>query len=383
MRSCCSWFLVILALACVPSAICAAAEDSIPLQALDLDAALTMDSVVTQLAVKRVVFVGETHDRYDHHLNQLEIIRRLHQLDSNLVIGVEYFQQHFQPQVDDYIAQRITEDQFLRAIDYYRTWGYDYRLYAPIFRFAREQRIPVLALNVPGSLASTVAKVGFAGLSAQQRASLPREIQPADDAYKARLRSAFEGHQSAKPGAFDHFVEAQLVWDESMAASAADYLNANQGRRMVILAGSGHVAFGSGIPSRLERRTHASYAIVLSSGENIEPQIADFVLLSKEQQLPPAGVLGASLKEESGECRIHSLDPAGAAEKAGIKRGDALVDVDGQPVKTTGDVRLALWNKKPGERVVIRVRRGRRLGTNGTREFEVELAAPGKGGANT
>jgi uncharacterized iron-regulated protein len=383
MRSCCSWFLVILALACVPSAICAAAEDSIPLQALDLDAALTMDSVVTQLAAKRVVFVGETHDRYDHHLNQLEIIRRLHQLDSNLVIGVEYFQQHFQPQVDDYIAQRITEDQFLRAIDYYRTWGYDYRLYAPIFRFAREQRIPVLALNVPGSLASTVAKVGFAGLSAQQRASLPREIQPADDAYKARLRSAFEGHQSAKPGAFDHFVEAQLVWDESMAASAADYLNANQGRRMVILAGSGHVAFGSGIPSRLERRTHASYAIVLSSGENIEPQIADFVLLSKEQQLPPAGVLGASLKEESGECRIHSLDPAGAAEKAGIKRGDALVDVDGQPVKTTGDVRLALWNKKPGERVVIRVRRGRRLGTNGTREFEVELAAPGKGGANT
>jgi uncharacterized iron-regulated protein len=365
---------------CVPLGICAAEQESIPLQALDLDTALTMDSVVTQLAAKRVVFVGETHNRYDHHLNQLEIIRRLHQLDPNLVIGVEYFQQRFQQQVDDYIAERITEDQFLRAIDYYRTWGYDYRLYAPIFRFAREQRIPVRALNIPGSLASAVAKVGFAGLSGQQRDSLPREIQPADEAYKARLRSAFEEHPATKPDAFDHFVEAQLAWDESMAASAAGYLNANQGRRMVILAGSGHVAFGSGIPSRLERRTHASYAVVLSSGENVEPQIADYILLSKKQQLPPAGVLGASLMEEGGECRIRSLDPAGAAEKAGIKRGDALVDVDGQPVKTTGDVRLALWNKKPGERVVIRVRRGRRFGTNGTREFEVELRAPSKGG---
>jgi uncharacterized iron-regulated protein len=380
MGSFCSRFRGIFTLACVASAICAAAQDSMPLQALDLDTPRTIDSVVTQLAAKRVVFVGETHDRYDHHLSQLEIIRRLHQLDPNLVIGVEYFQQRFQSQVDDYIAERITEDQFLRAIDYYRTWGYDYRLYAPIFRFAREQQIPVRALNVPGSLATAVAKVGIAGLSEQQRASLPREIQPADEAYKTRLRAAFEEHQAAKPGAFDHFVEAQLVWDESMAANAAGYLNANQGRRMVILAGSGHVAFGSGIPSRLERRTHASYAIVLSSGENIEPQIADYILLSTKQQLPPGGVLGAGLKEEGGECRVGSLDPAGTAEKAGIKRGDALVYVDGQPVKTIGDVRLALWNKKPGDRVVIRVRRGRRLGTNGTREFEVELAAPSKGG---
>lgn len=62
-----------------------------------------MDSVVSQLAGKRVVFVGETHDRYDHHLNQLEIIRRLHQLDSNLAIGVEYFPRQSQPQVDDFI----------------------------------------------------------------------------------------------------------------------------------------------------------------------------------------------------------------------------------------------------------------------------------------
>jgi len=370
-------FLVILALAHIPSSTRAAAQEPMPLQAVDLAAASTLDSVVTQLAAKRVVFVGETHDRYDHHLNQLEIIRRLHQLDANLAIGVEYFQQQFQPQVDDYIAGRITEDQFLRAIDYYRTWGYDYRLYAPIFRYAREQRIPVRALNIPASLAKSVAKLGFAGLSQQERASLPAEIPPADEAYKARLRSAFEGHHSA-PGAFDHFVEAQLAWDESMAASAAGYLNANQDRRMVILAGSGHVAFGSGIPSRLERRTHAGYAIVLSSGEEIEPKIADYILLSRKRQLPPAGVLGASLKEEGGECRVGASDPAGAAEKAGIKKGDALVDVAGQPVKTIADVRLALWSKNPGERVAIRVRRGRKPGTNGTREFEVELSAPGK-----
>ncbi len=347
-------------------------------QAISLDNPLAMDTVIAQLADKRVVFIGETHDRYDHHLNQLEIIRELHKVHPDLAIGVEYFPQQFQPQVDDYIAGRITEDQFLRAVDYYRIWGYDYRLYAPIFRYAREQQMVVRALNVPDSIVSAVSKVGIQGLSEQQRASLPREIEPAGEDYKERLRSAFEEHQSAQRDAFDHFVEAQLVWDESMASSAAQYLTANPGRQMVILAGAGHIAFGSGIPSRLERRVHASYAIVLNSGVAIEPHIADYILLSTYQSLPPAGVLGVSLEENAGECHIRSVVPAGAAEKAGLKSGDVIVDIDGQPVTAAGDVRLALWKKQPGDRVVVRIRRGRRSSTKQTRSFAVDLAVPPK-----
>ena len=377
MRFCSSRFLAIVALASVSFAPGATAQDLGPIQPLDLDNPLSMERLISQLATRRVVFVGETHDRYDNHLNQLEVIRRLHQLDPNLAIGVEYFPRQFQPQVDDYIAERITEDQLLRAVDYYRTWGYDYRLYAPIFRFAREQRIPMRALNVAASVVSAVAKVGIQGLSEQQRASLPKEIQPADEAYRARLRAAFEEHKISGPDAFDHFVEAQLAWDESMAASAAEYLEANQGRRMVILAGSGHVEFGSGVPSRLERRIHATYAIVLNSGVNIEQRIADYILLGNRQQLPPAGVLGAQLEEKGGECRIRSLDPAGAAETAGLKAGDFLLDIDGEPVKTTADVRLALWKKNPEDRIMVSIRRGKPL--KGTRKFEVELAAPSQG----
>jgi uncharacterized iron-regulated protein len=376
-----SRILVVLALGCLPLAVHAAAQRDMSFQALDLDAPLALDSLVSQLAANRVVFVGEIHTRYDHHLNQLEIIRRLHEVNPTLVIGVEYFQQRFQSQVDDYIAGRSTEEQFLRSIEYYRTWGYDYRLYAPIFRFAREQRIPVRALNVPNSLPAAVAKVGIAGLSERERASLPAEILPADEAYRARLRSVFEEHEAAKARAFDRFVEAQLVWDEGMAASAAAYLKANQGRQMVILAGSGHVAYGSGIPSRLKRRMDVTYAIVLSSGEEIEPQMTNYILLSKKNELPPAGALGVSLKDEGGECRIRSLEPAGAAEKAGMKQGDILATVDGQAVKTIADVRLALWDKKPGDRIRIKVRRRHRLGTTGGRDLEVELSAPGGQGA--
>ena len=352
--------------------------------AVDLDAALSMDRLGAALATKRVVFIGETHDRNDHHLTQLEIIRRIHQLDPNLAIGVEYFQQPFQAQVDDYIAGRTTENEFLRTTEYFQGWGYDYRLYAPIFRFAREQHIPVRALNVPGALPSAIFKSGMAGLASaklteQQRAYLPKEILPADDDYKNRLRQAFSAHGPAKPGDFDHFVEAQLVWDEGMAESAAAYLNTTPRRRMVVLAGSGHIAFGSGIPKRLERRTHASYAIVLSSSDEVEPHMADYLVLSKKVDLPPAGALGVSLQEKDGEekgdeNRIRTLSPGGAAEKAGLKKGDALVDVDGQPIQKISDLRIALWEKKPGDRVHVAVREKH----GATRKLEIELTAPPK-----
>ena len=368
-------YLLGLALVCTGLVVSAAPQEQVSLDAVDLGATLSSERLAAQLANKRVVFIGETHDRYDHHLNQLEIIRRLHQIDPNLAIGVEYFQQPFQPQVDDYIAGRSTEKEFLRHTEYFQGWGYDYRLYAPIFRYAREQRIPVRALNVPRTLASAVAKVGIQGLSAEQRADLPKEIVPADETYKNRLREAFQGHGAAKPADFDHFVEAQLVWDEGMAENAAAYLNASGKRRMVILAGSGHLAFGSGIPKRLQRRTNESYAIVLNGGDEVEPHLADYLLLTKRQDLPAAGVLSISLQEKDGECRIRSLSPHGAAGKAGVRRGDVLVDIDGQSVKLIADMRLALWDKRPGERARVGVRRKNRLGTVNTLNFDIVLEA--------
>ncbi len=368
------WFLFILGLGFAASAGIARAQDTASFDAVNLDATVPLDGLVSQLAAKRVVFVGEIHDRYDHHLNQLEIIQRLHALDPNLAIGVEYFQQPFQQQVDDYIAGKISEHDLLRETEYFSRWGYDYRLYAPIFRYAREQHIPVRALNVPNALASRIAQVGIAGLSQSERAYLPKEIEPADDAYKERLREAFEGHPSMKPGAFDHFVEAQLTWDEGMAESAAAYLNANPGRRMVILTGAGHVEFGTGIPKRLERRTKATYAIVLN-GEEIAPHIADYFLLSERKDLPPAGSLGVNLKDQGEECRVSSLLPGGAGQKkGGIAQGDVVVAIDGQPVKTIADVHLAIWDKAPGERVHVEVRRKRFLGV-AKRTFDVGLTA--------
>jgi uncharacterized iron-regulated protein len=337
---------------------------------------LPLDTLAGQLASKRVVFVGETHDRYDHHLNQLEIIRRIHQTDPNLAIGVEYIQQPYQSYLDDYIAGRIEERDFLRATEYYERWRYDYRLLAPVFRFAREHRIPMVALNVPRELTRSVAKGGMEGLTGKEREYLPQDIDRSDEAYKQRLRKVYEQHPPGNAEGFERFVEAQLVWDEGMAERAAAYMDANEGRRIVILAGAGHLEFGSGIPQRLKRRTNAEYAIVLSSGSEVEPEIADYFLFSKKQELPPAGVLGVNLEDKEGEVRIGSVTPGSAAEKAGVRKGDAIAAIDGDPVKRASDVRVSLWDKKPGDRVQVTMRRKGRFRKGGGHEIEIALTAP-------
>ncbi len=110
--------------------------------ALDLNTTFTLDQIAARVARDRVVFIGETHNRYDHHLNQLELIERLHRADPQLVLGVEYFQQPFQQVIDNYIAGTIGETEFLRDTEYFERWGYDYRLYAHLPLRARAGEYP-------------------------------------------------------------------------------------------------------------------------------------------------------------------------------------------------------------------------------------------------
>jgi uncharacterized iron-regulated protein len=218
--------------------------------------------MIRRLEPSRAIFIGEVHDRPEHHRSQLELICRLHERGTYLAIGVEFFQQPFQAYLDDYIAGRLEERDLLRLTDYERRWGYDFELYAPILRFARQNAIPLVALNVPTELTKAVAKRGLQGLSDAQRDYLPAHIDRSNAAYAQRLKAVFEAHPKSPHSRFEHFLDAQLLWDEGMAATAADYLSKHPERKMVVLAGNGHVAWRSGIPARLSRRLDIGISVI-------------------------------------------------------------------------------------------------------------------------
>ncbi len=340
----------------------AATSETEPVEAtpvLALKALPDLQDIIPMLADKRVVFVGETHDRFDHHLTQLEIIRRLHALHPRLAIGMEAFQQPFQQVLDDYIAGNLDEQALLRDTEYYTRWRFDFRLYAPILRYAREHQLPVVALNLPAEITRKVGREGMDALTAAERAQLPGGIDRADSDYEQRLRAIFDQHPNSERS-FTDFLDVQLLWDEGMAEQAADYLTRHPDDRMVVLAGSGHIARGSGIPRRLARRLPVDSAIVLGGWEGeLQPDVADFILLTEPRTLPPAGKFGALLDTEEAALVVSHCLPESPCARAGLRRGDRFLAIDDKPIAGMADLRLATWDKLPGETVTLEVSRKR------------------------
>lgn len=349
-------------------------KGDISIQAMDLRQLLDLTDVISALSPYQVVFIGENHPRYDQHLNQLAIIRGLYAKHPDLVIGAEFVQKPFQQYLDQYIAGQINTREFLDKIEYYDRWRYDFRLYAPIFEFARENGIPMLALNVPTELIQKVGREGLKGLSADERAQLPATIDRSGAKYRKRLKKVYDNHPKSF-GDFESFYEAQLVWDEAMAESAANYLQDHPEAHLIVLAGNGHLAYGVGIPERFSRRlNNISKAVVLNGWEGApEPELADYLLFSKEKELPKAGFLGVILKQSDGKLEISEFSEKSAAKAAGIKEDDEILSLNGRAVSDIADVKEIMWDKKPGEVMLVRISRDTLLGENEEKEFKVEL----------
>lgn len=358
----------------MPSVQRAAGEMAESAQVINLDDLPNLSGIIEELERKRLVFVGENHDRFEHHLVQLAIISGLHERNSALAIGMEFFQVPFQRYLDDYVAGRLDDEALLAATEYFERWGFDFRLYQPILRYAQENGIPLVALNASKELVAKVSDHGIKGLGSGDKAKLPADMAPADAHYRERLRSIFELHSGSEARDFERFVEVQLLWDESMAQTVAHYLRAHPERSLVVLAGNGHLAFRWGIPERVQRRLKVDTAVILNGAENgIEPHIADYVVLPEQRDLPAAGRMEVLLDASADRVSIKSLNTAGAAAVAGIKAGDALLTVGGRPIRTLADIKIALWDRLPGERVSVHVRRHRRFFGQEDRAFEVEL----------
>jgi uncharacterized iron-regulated protein len=326
------------------------------MEVIDMNHLTTLDNISVLLLEKRVIYVGETHDNYAHHLYQLEVIKRLHHAHPDIAIGMEMFQKPFQQTLDAYIAGKIDEQELLRKSEWFERWGYDYRLYQPILDYARTNSIPLVALNVSTELKQRVSDVGFEGLSPLERTQFPTEIDRSDLAYIERLREVFHQHPGSEKRNFDRFVDVQLIWDETMAETAVLYLQTYPGRKLVVLAGTGHLAYGSGIPQRVERRLVEKGVIIIPGTDiKIEPAIADFVLFPRAQVLPKTGLIGILMDPADNGVLVAGLFPEGAGSHAGIAKGDIIIELNGKPVTSTTDIRIELMGSPPGTPVQLKV----------------------------
>ena len=334
---------------------------------IDISSIKTLSDVINGVSDRKIIYVGEVHDVFAHHAVQLDIITGIYKKNPRLAIGMEMFQRPFQNTLDVFIAGGMGEEQFLRESEYFKRWGFDYNLYKPILDSARTEGIPVVALNLQREIIKKVSKNGIGSLSDEEKKEIPKELDFSDKEYRERLKEVFSMHRHSEKRNFDYFYESQVLWDETMSQSVDEFFGQNTDCRIIVLAGQGHLRYGSGIPKRTYRRNGNDFAIVLIDDE-VDKDIADYVVFPKPVEGIAAPKLMAFLKAEDGRHKITGFPEKSVSEKAGLKIEDTILFIDDVEINSIEDMKIYLLYKKTGDIIKVRI-----LRKQVEMEIEVEL----------
>jgi uncharacterized iron-regulated protein len=205
----------------------------------------------------------------------LAILEGLARRRGPITVAMEMFERDTQPFVDDYLAGKISEAEFLKASRPWPNYATDYR---PIVEFAKAKGWRVIAGNVPRKYASQVGRGGLAVLDKlpkNERSYIAAEIDaPRDDYFKrfSETMSAHPGSSAEKKSIaeeremLERFYQAQCVKDETMAESLASVYSTTTAPRPLIVHFNGafHSDFRLGTAARVRKRLEKARVEVVS-----------------------------------------------------------------------------------------------------------------------
>jgi len=337
---------------------------------------LSPAEMAQRLANKRLVLVGESHTDINFHRAQLRVIQELHMAGRKVLLGLEMFPYTEQEFLTAWSAGEYSEEEFLEAAEWYEAWGYHWDYYRDIFLFARDNSLPVYALNTPREIISAVRKKGFDELSDEQRAQMPPGVDTESDDHLALFKSYFDEnedfHASMTEEQWQAMFAAQCAWDATFAHNSLKVLKKHPDPEavLVVLVGSGHVTYDLGIQRQMAQWAEVPTAavipipIVIEEEEGVISEVqasyADFIWGMPAATDPIYPSLGLSTRS-SGDVEQRTviyIAEESVAERAGFQMGDILVAFDGEPLPDKKTLARLMAEKRWGDRAVVRVQRG-------------------------
>ncbi len=323
--------------------------------------------VIARAARARIVLLGEHHDHADHHRWQLHTLAALAARRRRLVIGFEMFPRRVQPALDQWTAGGLDAATLLREADWHRVWGFPPDLYLPLFEFARLNRVPMRALNVDRDLVTRVGREGWVAVPMAAREGVGNPAPPAP-AYRAALDAILSAHGAGAdldPEARQRFVDAQLLWDRAFAEGLAAAARDEPDALVVGIVGSGHLEHRWGVPHQLAALGIRDVVVLLPwdtrrGCDGLAPDLADAVFgIPPDPEVRAARPqLGVTLAPATGGARIAAVTPGGVGARAGLRRGDLVVEAAGATISGPADLRAVVEHQAPGTWLPLRIRRG-------------------------
>ena len=230
---------------------------------------MPLSALIDDLAQSSVVYIGEKHASRDYQAVQRTVVQALVERNMDIVIVVEWLPMEAQPVVEQWVDGQLSEKQFVKKVQWAARWGFPFSTYAPLFRYAQTHRIPIVAANAPQGLARRLGRVGLCGLNAEEKKQLTG-LDSGNDRHRKYFHTMMlhTAHHAPKHGEAPHhqpapverckgepahwlyrYYKAQLLRDESMAMQVQRSMRSD--RIVVVLAGTGHIEYGLGIPGRV------------------------------------------------------------------------------------------------------------------------------------
>jgi len=160
----------------------------------------------------QVVLFGEYHNNAISHWLELELIKDLAE-KSSLIMGAEMIEADNQKQLDQFLKGEINQKQLDSTARLWPNYKTDYK---PLVEFAKENKIPFIATNIPRRFASIVSKKGFEGLenlTSQEKTW----IAPLPIAYDSELPGYINMMKMMGDHTSPNMPKAQAIKDATMA----------------------------------------------------------------------------------------------------------------------------------------------------------------------
>lgn len=307
----------------------------------------SFDEMINELSNYRIVMIGESHTNQLHHDVQFDIIKGLYEKGRDVRLALEMYNPSQNEALAAWSSGETDSSTFMEQTGYLVSWGHNYRYYKAIFDYVREKHIPMYGVNTERKYASKIGKGGLASLTDEDRAAIP-EVDTSNIEHRFYVKVALQGMDAQMPKQFSNMYPAQCLWDAAMGEGAIHVAEENPEAIVIVLAGSGHVAYNLGIGRIIEDRSDLSFTSVITVDIPEETEEFGMVKVKKSMKKDSVNIDTQEMEDMQTDPPDDKVKMSEEKPEGGMAHGNphAMMGMDNDPykivVKSLGDY---LWGK--------------------------------------
>ncbi|MDL2281154.1 ChaN family lipoprotein [Selenomonadales bacterium OttesenSCG-928-I06] len=226
--------------------------------------AITSQEMAKLVDYYNVIVFGEYHDNDVLHKLETEFLVCAFTKQPKLAVSLEMFERDTQEMLDDYLADKISETEFLDKSRPWKNYQADYR---PLVEFAKNNSLPVLAANIPRPLAAQYAKEGsLEAVAEEMKVYLPKIHLHPEGQYQQNFIKVMSNNSGKMPVTADkinNYYKAQCLKDDTMAESIAEFCQLNPDYKVIHYQGDFHSRYHLGAVEKLQQLApHLKVAVI-------------------------------------------------------------------------------------------------------------------------